>query len=81
MSNGYKKATKKLLNEANPLLEISESSKKAASEKEVTVKKQLVKPLKRVTKKLIKENYYAADMKRKSVADKLTKPLTDKYYK
>lgn len=66
------------MNEANPLLEVSESSKKVASEKEVTVKKQLVKPLKRVTKKLIKENYYAADMKRKSVADKLTKPLTDK---
>jgi len=56
-------ATKKLLNEANPLLEVSESSKNVASEKEVTVKKQLVKPLKRVTKKLIKENYYAADMK------------------
>ena len=71
-------ATKKLLNEANPLLEVSESSKNVASVKEVTVKKQLVKPLKRVTKKLIKENYYAADMKRKSVANKLTKRLTDK---
>lgn len=59
-------------------MEVFQSSKKVASEKGATVKEQLVKPLKRATKKLIKENYYAADINRKFVANKLTKPLTDK---
>ena len=46
-------ATKKLLNEANPLVEVSQLPKKVASEKEAVVKQQLVKPAKRATKKLI----------------------------
>ena len=46
-------ATKKLLNEVNPLLKVPQSLKKGASEKGATVKKQFVKPSKPAAKKIV----------------------------
>lgn len=75
-------AAKKLLKKAKPVLEVSQSSKKVASTKPGAVKgKTVASPKETKAKPDKKENKYAAGIKTKTVADKLTKPATGKSVK